>query len=331
MSNLEMLLTAWLTDGTIPDDFTPETRIEEYLVAILDGVDDDVTPESRADVLLDAIAAKYAGYADGITDLEDELGVSAVPPTPQQLAALQTQVNEWHLQSLADKGITPEEDNTFQILAAYEQNWPSGGGGFEASVEYDDKTDKLFLTNNFYTICRTVMFGSTSANNSTGGQDTGGGLQGNSPVLGKLVDTSGANVPYINGSNGYQPYLTRYFFNGSTNGSSSTAIVTGTGTTAPAKTDYSLTSINYADTTLVMKKETLDDYSGTMVVVATIGNTSGADRVINEIGITSIAADSGSWQFKKVLIARAVLSSPVTLANGESKVFTVRIGLPTPE
>ena len=147
MSNLETLLNAWLNDGEVPAGFQPETRIEEYLVAILEGVDDSVTPESRADVLLDAIATKYAGYADGIANLEDELGVTAIPPTPQQLATLQAQVNEWHLQSLADKGITPEEDNTFQILAAYEQNWPSGGA--ELNIAFGDTapedTSKLWI------------------------------------------------------------------------------------------------------------------------------------------------------------------------------------------
>lgn len=268
MSDLELLLTAWLTDVEIPADFKPSSNVEEILLDILNGIPSTVDPKSRADVLLNAISAKQPS---------------------------------------------------------------GGGGGFEASVSYDDKTDPLLLTNNFYTICRTVMFGSTSANNSTTGQTSAGGLQGNSPVLGKLVDVSGANVPYINGSNGYQAMLTRYAFNGDQNNWTYTAIVTGTGTTAPAKTDYTLTDINREDTVLVPEKESLDDYSGTMIITATIGNTSDADRVINEIGVTSGVYDSGNWNSKKILIARTVLSSPVTLANGESKVFTIRVGLPTPE
>ena len=139
MSNLEMLLTAWLTDGTIPDDFTPETRIEEYLVAILDGVDDDVTPESRADVLLDAIAAKYAGYADGITDLRDKLGLSNQgafddATTPQKIANVMNFLNGLALQDLEAKGVTGVDRNTLAILDAY-STLPSGGSGFTATVE----------------------------------------------------------------------------------------------------------------------------------------------------------------------------------------------------
>ena len=139
MSNLETLLTAWLTDGTIPDDFTPETRIEEYLVAILDGVDDDVTPESRADVLLDAIAAKYAGYADGITDLRDKLGLDTRPEfdeatTPQLIALAQDLINGFALGDLAEKGATGVARNTLAILDAY-STLPSGGSGFTATVD----------------------------------------------------------------------------------------------------------------------------------------------------------------------------------------------------
>ena len=305
------------------------------LIDILKGIPSTVDAKSRADVLLKAIADKYAGYADGIEELRDVTGVTThhVPgaDNPDAIAAFLRLLNTIALQDLATKGATGVANNTTDILWAYEDLPSGGGGGFEASVEYDDKTDALFLTNNFYTICRTVMFGSKNANNSKTGQTDAGGLSGNSPVLGKLVDVSGANVPYINGSNGYQAALTRYAFNGDQNNWAYTAVATGTGTSAPAKTDFTITNINYTDTVLAPMKETLDDYSGTMVITATIGNTSGADRVINEIGVTSMVYDSGSWNSKRILIARAVLSAPVTLANGESKVFTVRIGLPTPE
>lgn len=139
MSNLEMLLTAWLNDGTIPDDFQPETRIEEYLVAILDGVDDDVTPESRADVLLDAIAAKYAGYADGITALRQKLGLDTRPEfdeatTPQLIALAQDFINGIALGDLADKGATGVDRNTLAILDAY-STLPSGGSGLTITID----------------------------------------------------------------------------------------------------------------------------------------------------------------------------------------------------
>ena len=136
MSNLETLLTAWLNDGTIPDDFEPETRIEEYLVAILEGVDDDVTPESRADVLLDAIASKYAGYADGISDLRDETGMTAHHVSgskPDQIAAFLRAINTIALQDLTAKGATGVNANTCDILDAY-AHLPSGGA--ELNIGY---------------------------------------------------------------------------------------------------------------------------------------------------------------------------------------------------
>lgn len=149
MSNLETLLNAWLNDGEVPAGFEPETRIEEYLVAILDGVDDDVTPESRADVLLDAIAAKYAGYADGITDLRDETGMTehhVSGSKPDQIAAFLRLENALALQDLTAKGATGVNANTTDILTAY-STLPSGGT--ELNIGYGDTapedTTKLWV------------------------------------------------------------------------------------------------------------------------------------------------------------------------------------------
>ena len=149
MSNLETLLTAWLNDGEVPAGFEPSTRVEEYLVAILEGVDDDVTPESRADVLLDAIASKYAGYADGISDLRDETGMTAHHVSgskPDQIAAFLRLENALALQDLADKGATGVNANTTDILNAY-ANLPSGGA--ELNIGYGntapEDTTKLWV------------------------------------------------------------------------------------------------------------------------------------------------------------------------------------------
>lgn len=143
MSDFEMLLTAWLNGGEIPADFKPTSRVEEYLLAILEGVDDDVTPESRADVLLDAIATKYAGYADGITDLREKLGLDTRPEfdeatTPQLIALAQDLINGFALGDLAEKGATGVARNTLAILDAY-STLPSGGGVIQMTVGYFDQ------------------------------------------------------------------------------------------------------------------------------------------------------------------------------------------------
>ena len=130
MSDMEMLLSAWLTDGTVPEGFTPSSDFEKYLLAIVNGVDDDLTPKNRADVLLDAIATKYAGFADGIDDLQDVTGVTShhVPgaDTPEAIAAYVRLLNTLALQDLASKGATGVSDNTTDILDAY-STLPSGG------------------------------------------------------------------------------------------------------------------------------------------------------------------------------------------------------------
>lgn len=138
MSDFEMLLTAWLNGGEIPADFKPSSNVEEYLLAILNGVDDDVDPKSRADVLLDAIATKYAGYAEGLELLREVSGMTAhhVPggDTPEEVSAFLRLLNTLALQDLAAKGATGVSDNTTDILDAY-ANLPSGGSAITATVE----------------------------------------------------------------------------------------------------------------------------------------------------------------------------------------------------
>lgn len=154
MSNLETLLTAWLNDGEVPEDFQPETRIEEYLVAILEGVDDDVTPESRADVLLDAIATKYAGYADGLGDILKAFFGSQVEPepgdelTPENIATAIRGINSFALEFLAEHGAGEVDPNTLAIIGAYEALIEQGGGGgIPVSI-----STAAFLTQNTVTL-----------------------------------------------------------------------------------------------------------------------------------------------------------------------------------
>jgi hypothetical protein len=151
MSDFEMLLSAWLNGGEIPADFKPSSNVEEYLLAILNGVDDDVDPKSRADVLLDAIATKYAGYADGIDDLRDTLGFTGHPvyddaTTPELIAAAQKVVNIVALVDLQTRGVLGVENNTVALFDAYE-NLPSGGASL--NIAYGDTapedTTKLWV------------------------------------------------------------------------------------------------------------------------------------------------------------------------------------------
>lgn len=67
MSDLEMLLDTIKQTGELPEGFVPNTRIEHYLVHLLQrqGREGTPTPISRADVLLAAIDDEFAGGGGG--------------------------------------------------------------------------------------------------------------------------------------------------------------------------------------------------------------------------------------------------------------------------
>lgn len=132
MSDLEMLLSAWLTDGTVPEDFKPNSDVEEYLLAIVNGVDDDLTPKNRADALLDAVATKYAGYKTGLTDLANALGID--PGTPQAMNEAVNGFNGFYKDDVESKGATGVAPDTLAILFAYSQLPQGGGEIFEGSA-----------------------------------------------------------------------------------------------------------------------------------------------------------------------------------------------------
>ena len=138
MSDFEMLLSAWLAGGDVPEDFKPSSSIEFILIDILKGIPSTVDPKSRADELLNAIADKYAGYADGINDLRDTLGFTGHPvyddaTTPELIAAAQKVVNVVALIDLQTKGVTGVDNNTIALFDAY-AHLPQGGGGITATV-----------------------------------------------------------------------------------------------------------------------------------------------------------------------------------------------------
>lgn len=138
MSDFEMLLSAWLAGGDVPEDFKPSSSIEFILIDILKGIPSTVDPKSRADVLLKAIADKYAGYADGIDDLRDVLGFTGHPildeaTTPELISLAMQFVNAGGIELLADKGVSGVSHNTLAIIDAI-QDIEQGGGGITATV-----------------------------------------------------------------------------------------------------------------------------------------------------------------------------------------------------
>lgn len=134
MSDFEMLLSAWLAGGDVPEDFKPSSSIEFILIDILKGIPSTVDPKSRADILLKGIADKYAGWIEGIDDLRDALGFTGHSifddaTTPELIAEGVLRLNYSGILLLENKGVDPYSinNNTWDVLEAISRI-PTGGG-----------------------------------------------------------------------------------------------------------------------------------------------------------------------------------------------------------
>jgi len=134
-----------------------------------------------------------------------------------------------------------------------------------------------------------------------------------------LVDTSGNTVEI------YHPFAGNYHFldvkggeGGATKG-----IVIGSGTTPPTNDDYKLESqyntsvFSYSSTSI-----TIVDEEGYVVlrIIRTFTNVSGSSKTINEVGLIC-RTGSPTVTNALILIARDVLSTPITVEDGESVVI----------
>jgi len=268
MSNLETLLTAWLNDGEVPAGFEPETRIEEYLVAILEGVDDSVTPESRADVLLDAIAAKYAGFANGVNAIRDALGFTGHPifddaKTPSEIAQAQAAVNGEAVTEAANKGVTITSDNTLGILTELFENWPSGGASLNIGYgnTAPEDTSKLWVK-------------TAQPQNITADYDINNGVESvqataavfPSVIAGAACGVVGTKVYLFGGNRGSGATNTINIFD------ASTKTITTSTTTLPASSVFSACGV-VGSMCYLFGGENSGGYLNTVVEYDTINNT----------------------------------------------------------
>lgn len=93
------------------------------------------------------------------------------------------------------------------------------------------------------------------------------------------------------------------------------SIVVGSGDVAPTYNDYKMGNpLNLSTVT-----QSYSTTGGVMTFVKTFKNDSGSEVTVKEVGLFGTPENYSCC----VVLTRTVLSSPVTIANGETKTFTV--------
>ena len=93
------------------------------------------------------------------------------------------------------------------------------------------------------------------------------------------------------------------------------SVVVGSGDVAPTYDDYKMGNpLNLSTVT-----QSYSTTGGVMTFVKTFKNNSGSEVTVKEVGLFGTPGDYNCC----VVLTRTVLSSPVTIANGETKTFTV--------
>lgn len=99
-------------------------------------------------------------------------------------------------------------------------------------------------------------------------------------------------------------------------------VIIGDGDTAPTLSDYSLSGNQITTFTATTQVDVTYSF-GKIIGTATynITNTSASPIIIKEIGLTKEKAGEGN----RILLARSVLETPVTIAPGDTGVVTYKI------
>lgn len=120
------------------------------------------------------------------------------------------------------------------------------------------------------------------------------------------------------------PDTARPYYSAPWNTNLTSRLTIGTGDTAVTADDYCLANEITASMSNIEYTTTCgaDNDELKAVYTMTVTNNTGADVTIKEVGIEAGVGNS-SYAEQFILIAREVLSSPITIPSGGSKVFTV--------
>lgn len=173
------------------------------------------------------------------------------------------------------------------------------------------------LTNNFRTLLAGTLCNVTPTNYKNSLTD----------AITEIAPTMGGYVQF----NSLFSYFNNYsnFINYSyTENREGVVIYTGGGNTLPTESDYKLEN-PYTDVQMISL--TGSTYNSTLYTVelyktytATLENKASVNRTISEVGLL-IGLPSTSNDKVKLLMAREILDTPITLEPGATKTFTFRI------
>lgn len=100
----------------------------------------------------------------------------------------------------------------------------------------------------------------------------------------------------------------------------------GFGNTAPASNDYKLADSNACDTPTLtfVSSAVARTYPDIRNVTTVYRNDTGSDVIVNEIGLVTKGSSSNNDAYNG-LLSRTVLDTPITVAAGETKAFTIAL------
>ena len=100
----------------------------------------------------------------------------------------------------------------------------------------------------------------------------------------------------------------------------------GFGNTAPASNDYKLADSNACDTPTLtfVSSAVARGYPDIRNVTTVYRNDTGSDVVVKEIGLATKGSSTNNDAYNG-LLSRTVLDTPITVAAGETKAFTIAL------
>lgn len=130
------------------------------------------------------------------------------------------------------------------------------------------------------------------------------------------------------GTNNYGGNITQFSTYSSyyINSSSGRYVDIGFGDTPETQSDYKLADSNACDTPTLTWVSSVEsrDYPSIRTVTSTYRNDTGSDVIVKEVGMVTHGGGASNNAYN-ALLTRKVLDTPVTVAAGEVKAFTVSL------
>lgn len=186
---------------------------------------------------------------------------------------------------------------------------------------------EMTLTKNFWTNVHTLLFGNANVVGYLESSSNAFNGAYSMYTIGNFKDTSGTTRTQVAGDGGnYTNAYAMSLFAFSNTGGYGSYFAVGSGTTAATIDDYAIEQ-SIANATVNTRGQNSADGSVTFHVNVTATDDVSVSEICLLKRLTTRVTAGTDYN---VLIGRAVLDTPVALANGESRTFDVTISLPMP-